>query len=360
MLIGEVFEEFIGVVKENKQYTIGLVNEKQIITLCSNKNKIGQQINVQSIDKNNVFFEVNVKNQGFGYLWVSGEDENLQMISKLFYESLTVRLLYEINQATLNRKVTKDDEVVKLLLSKDFDTNQVLELFSELEIDVGKSRIAIYVVSDDGFNMKDVMRLKMHPESKEIIFSLLNRKSLLIYKDIPSHCKTTREIRMFIRMYVKSLLELDLHGCYYFVGSIQNKLRNYEVSYQNCFWLKNNVNFELDKPVFFSDYLYEYFISNVENDKIRGVFDYYLDSSKNINVDEFIEISDKLFVNDFNLTQTAEELFLHKNTLIYKLKKYEEVFQIDIRGEFQGKVIFMLISYALRDYRKRIRVGEGI
>lgn len=93
-------------------------------------------------------------------------------------------------------------------------------------------------------------------------------------------------------------------------------------------------------------------------DDIRDVFDYYRECGKGIDVDEMVDICDKLFVNDFNLTQAADDLFLHKNTLIYKLKKYEEVFQIDVRGSFQGKVLLMLISYALREYQKRVQVGD--
>lgn len=58
------------------------------------------------------------------------------MISKLLNESLTVRLMYEINQKTLNQKVTKDDELVKYILNTDnFDMNHVLSLLDELEID---------------------------------------------------------------------------------------------------------------------------------------------------------------------------------------------------------------------------------
>ena len=112
MLIGEVFEEFINVVQENNRYTIGLVNDNMTVTLCSNKAEIGRQIDVNRPDKHNAFFEVRVKGQDFGFLWVSGNDENLPMISKLLNESLTVRLMYEINQKTLNQKVTKDDELV--------------------------------------------------------------------------------------------------------------------------------------------------------------------------------------------------------------------------------------------------------
>ncbi|MCR0461118.1 helix-turn-helix domain-containing protein [[Clostridium] innocuum] len=359
MLIGEVFEEFINVVQENNRYTIGLVNDNMTVTLCSNKAEIGRQIDVNRPDKHNAFFEVRVKGQDFGFLWVSGNDENLPMISKLLNESLTVRLMYEINQKTLNQKVTKDDELVKYILNtENFDMNHVLSLLDELEIDKNKPRVAIYVVHNEGFNTKDVMRLKMKPDSKEIIYSLLNSKCLLIFKDLPETCQSSTDFKPFIRDYIRSLREWEMTDCYYFVGSIQKKLRQYAIIYQNCLWLKNHVTYEKDVPVFFSDYLYDYFLSKVAVDDIRDVFDYYRECGKGVDIEEMVDICDKLFVNDFNLTQAADDLFLHKNTLIYKLKKYEEVFQIDVRGSFQGKVLLMLISYALREYQKRVQVGD--
>lgn len=361
MLIGEVFEEFISVVQENKRYTIGLVNEHMNVTLCSNKLEIGRFIDVHHPDAHNVFFEVHVKEQNFGYLWINGHDENLPMISKLLKESLSVRLMYEINQTTLNQKVTKDDELVKYILNTEsFDMNHVLSLLEELEIDKNKPRVAIYVIHNEGFNTRDVMRLKMKPDSKEIIYSLLNSKCLLIFKDLPASCKDNATFRSYIREYIRSLKEWEMQDCYYFVGSIQKKLRQYAISYKNCLWLKNHVHYDKDVPVFFADYVYDYFVSSIDVDEIRDVYDYYRDCGKEIDVDEMIEITDKLFVNDFNLTQAAEDLFLHKNTLIYKLKKYEEIFQIDVRGSFQGKVLFILISQALGEYQKRVQVGDEL
>ena len=361
MLIGEVFEEFISVVKENNHYTIGLVDEKQIVILCSNKVFIGKSINVNHPDKKNLFYEVQVKNRNFGYLWVSGEDDNLQMISKLFYESLTVRLMYEINQATLNRKTTKDDELVKCLLNiKDFDMHQILQLFDELELNKDIHRSAIYVINDEGFNTKDVMRLKMRPDSKETIYSLLNSKCLLIYKDVPMKYKEIDTFKEYISNYIKSIKEWQMNDCYYFVGSIQKKLRQYEYSYQNCFWMKNNTDYEKNRPVFFYDNYFKYFLSDINCDKVRNAFDFYLEFTKNIDIHEMVVISEHLFVNDFNLTQTADDLYLHKNTLIYKIKKYEEIFQIDIRGNFQGKFIFTLITQVLKNYQEMVQVGDEV
>ena len=45
-------------------------------------------------------------------------------------------------------------------------------------------------------------------------------------------------------------------------------------------------------------------------------------------------------------------------TGIYKIKKYEEIFQIDIRGSFHGKILLLLISRALNERSTMAQVGD--
>ena len=106
---------------------------------------------------------------------VNGDADSLQMIGNLLYESLTIRLMFEINQKNLKRKVTKDDELIRCLLNEEkFDMAQVLDLLNDLGLDANKPRIAVYLVSDaEEFDAQDVVRLKMGPDSREIIYSLL-------------------------------------------------------------------------------------------------------------------------------------------------------------------------------------------
>ena len=94
--------------------------------------------------------------------------------------------------------------------------------------------------------------------------------------------------------------------------------------------------------------------------EIRRTFKCYQERSKEVDVSEMIHIADCLIKSNFNISQAADELFLHKNTLIYKLKKYEEVFDIDIRGSFQGKVLLSLIAYAFLEYQQQLQVGEKV
>ena len=339
MLIGEIFDEFISVIHENQKYVIGIINENKEVTLCSDKNLLGNTIDFNRPDKNNVFFEVNVKGQEFGYLWVNGYDDSLQMIGNLLHESLTVRLMFEINQANLNRKITKDDELVKCLLNeKDFDIKRIIDLMDDLGLNKDKTRVAIYMISSRGdVKTQDVARLKMNPDSQQIIYSLLNDRCLLVYKDIPDKLKEKEEIEEYIQKYIQNLIDWDF---YYFVGSVQHKLRQYVSSYQHCLWLKNNVKYEKNVPIFFEKYVTEYFLSKIDVKDVESVYNYYIDKGKEIDFEELTEISEALLNNDFNLTQA------------------EEIFQIDIRGSFQGKTLLILISHAIKEQSNKVQVGD--
>ena len=47
MIIDSVFQEFIKVVQENRNYTIGLLNGDGKVTACSDENLIGSVQNVK-------------------------------------------------------------------------------------------------------------------------------------------------------------------------------------------------------------------------------------------------------------------------------------------------------------------------
>ncbi len=360
MMLVEIFKEFIRVVQENQKYTIGLLNQDGYVISCSKEEYIGCHFDIKDSRANNMFYKIRVKNQDYGYIWVSGDDENLKMISRLLLDSLKTRLMYEINTKSLKQKVTKDDELIKYLLNAGhFDLNHILDLIGQLGVDKSKTRVAVYIINNKGFNAEEIMRLKLRPDSKELIYSLLDNNRLLLFKDIPGDLENA-EVKKYYRKYIRNLQDWGLQGCSYLVGSMQNKLKRYIVSYQNCLWLEKNIPFSIDEPLFFTDYLFEYFISKVQLDDVRNIFDFYKDRSKGIDIDEFTTIANQLFMNDYNITQTADDLFLHKNTLIYKLKKYEEIFNIDIRGSFQGKVLLALIANTLREYQRQKQVGEKV
>lgn len=117
--------------------------------------------NVDAPDSNNLFYRIRVKNVDYGWLWLYGKDENLEMMGNLINDSLSIRLTYEITQNMMKSTSTDDDQLMKLLLDNDlFDTDQILQLADQIGFDRTRSRVAICLYSE-----KD-LRAEKYPGSR--------------------------------------------------------------------------------------------------------------------------------------------------------------------------------------------------
>lgn len=218
----------------------------------------------------NIFYEIKIDDRSNAYLWVNGSDENLPIISKLLYDSLSVRLLYESNKFDLDNKKTKDDELVKYLLKKDsIQVDSITKLIKDLEINKDLPRVCIYIFNKNGFDTREIVNLRIKPENSEIIASQIDNHTLLIFKDVPKKTiEYENEIlfKNYITEYIYGLYDWGITGTVY-VGTIQNKFKNYYYSYESCKWLKEYILDSLENIYFISDNYYEYFIKdlNIEN-----------------------------------------------------------------------------------------------
>ena len=58
----------------------------------------------------------------------------------------------------------------------------------------------------------------------------------------------------------------------FYIGTIQHKMRQYAKSYQSCLWLKDHIKAKLNSPVFFTDYLTEYFLTKIDAKDVESVY----------------------------------------------------------------------------------------
>lgn len=66
--------------------------------------------------------------------------------------------------------------------------------------------------------------------------------------------------------------------------------------------------------------------------------------------EETLKIVNTFFENNLNLSETARQLYLHRNTLVYRIEKLEKRFGLDIRT-FEDAMTFKL-AMMVSDYRK--------
>lgn len=359
MKLDQIFREFINVVQENPSYTIGLLNEKGRIISCSKADNVGRMIDLSRSDNGDRLYSIDIKNGKYGYLWVNSSDVNIVMVGNLLFESLKTRITYEINQESARASFSIDDQLIKELINeKKSDYNYILDLMKKIKFDPTIARISIHIVNNNGFNKDEITNLKYKINEKSTVYSLLDKYTLLMFKAIPSKL-SEKTLFDYLDEFICELIEWGLTECYFTIGAVQSNPRMYVSSYKNCIWIQKNIEMLKDTPYYFQNYIVNYIVSNVQTDSMDNIFDYYKEKTSNIDIEEMLNIANHLYFNDFNIKQTAESLFLHKNTLLYKIKRYEQIFNIDLRGSFQGKVLFYLLSNYLKENSNGKLVGEN-
>lgn len=76
------------------------------------------------------------------------------------------------------------------------------------------------------------------------------------------------------------------------------------------------------------------------------------DTMPDQNMDEEMQVTIRLFFeNNLNISETARRLFLHRNTLVYRLERFEKLVGLDIR-RFDDAMTFQIAMMVLAHYRQ--------
>ena len=86
--------------------------------------------------------------------------------------------------------------------------------------------------------------------------------------------------------------------------------------------------------------LCEMFIREIFGDEIPNVFS-----------EENLVTIQKFFENNLNISETARQLYLHRNTLVYRLERLEKMLGLDIR-KFEDAMTFKLAMMVLAHVRE--------
>ena len=86
--------------------------------------------------------------------------------------------------------------------------------------------------------------------------------------------------------------------------------------------------------------MFESFIDNLNENEINRIINKFDEGFKKL-TDEIIQSIDIFFEMDLNISEAAKKLYVHRNTLIYRLDKIQKYTSYDIR-KFNDAVIFKI------------------
>ena len=129
------------------------------------------------------------------------------------------------------------------------------------------------------------------------------------------------------------------------VGEIHSELSKLNESYNEA---KNAINigrsFHPKQNIFiYRRMMLERFLSSIP-DETGLAFHQLMFNRKNARLfnDEILETIEKFFDNSLNLSETARQLYIHRNTLVYRLDKIQRSIGLDLRA-FDDAVTFKLM-----------------
>ena len=176
----------------------------------------------------------------------------------------------------------------------------------------------------------------------EIIFYNGNILMFGSFEDVLEHAKS-----------IKDTLESMIPGrCYISYCKIENyKLfkRAYEDSkYKINLGIKYNI---IDSIFDANKLILEGIIDSISNDMKQKIYDGFKDGISKLD-NEMIKTMEVFFKCGLNLSEAAKELYIHRNTLIYRLEKIEKCTNYDIK-EFNEAVLLKIIFFIWKEKNEK-------
>jgi carbohydrate diacid regulator len=259
------------------------------------------------------------------------------------YGFLSVSIIDEILRTTL-KKPGREDVFRRIMLDR-IDPLELQEAIRDFHIDPESSRcvVIIQTFNGDASKIYDAL-LKIFPRQLGDTVVNFNRYVVALVKQVDEEGDMDTIVQMVQAIDETIINEMSLDACLG-VGSIKKGLVNIRDSFREA---QEAINLGLTQQnqgrVFlFQRLLLERFLQEVPRDLRRQFYELaFNDSLKKVLNEEMLVTITKFFENNLNLSEAARKLYIHRNTLIYRLDKIQKVTGLDLR-RFEDAVLLKII-----------------
>ena len=275
-------------------------------------------------------------------LALSGEEQTVRIYARAVKSAIESTLGQEVNAVRLQKYSSKFDLFVQQL----FYDPQVLR--SELEARAASlgylhdcMRIPVFITTEQvGDFSALVQQGKANPLYNPQDIMALSRSgniTLFIYLGYGEEVlRTFREsVTDYLRWWQDTLSEMGFQYQMQ-VGTIQSNLSYYRLAYDHAVWLHNTARCR-DTVNWFYDYTEAYLKSSIPLMEYRGIFNAFSENLPTDFLESYKELFDSLMQYDFNFQLASKQMFIHKNTLSFRLGKIKERLNINPMQNFKQK-----------------------
>ena len=339
---------FLGIINQMKKAVdrcIGIIDESGVIVSCSELEKIGETR--QGIRDELAYSSDAVVSGGFTYrplsgsekndyiVFVEGEDKKAEEISMLIAISLSnIKSLFDekYDKATLIKNILLDN-----ILPGDIYVKS-----KELHFPTDVMRVAILIrfLGKTDIIPYEVIQNMFPDKTKDFVVSVSEREVVLL-KEVDPDCDI-QEIELLAQQIADTVNAEFFTKVSIGIGSMVPFVQELARSYKEAQTaIEVGKIFDMEKKIVSYDNLgiarliyqlpttlCEMFLKEIfKKGSISG-----LDNETLFTIQKFFE-------NNLNVSETSRKLFVHRNTLVYRLEKIKKLTGLDLR-EFDHAIVF--------------------
>lgn len=350
----KLFQNLINQVREVIGVEFGVMDETGLILGCSDESKIGithgdAQKVIGNKQQNVVFNGVT-----FQKINIKGKLEYITFINSVEESSSSYLSLISINLVNIkNYYEEKFDRgsLVKNIILDNILPGDIALRAKELHLPYNSSRVVFLVKSEKNREIysHEVIQSLFPSRAKDFIIVIDDENTVLI-KDLKSNDdfkEIERTAKAIIDTFNTELMVKAQIG----IGTVVDNIREIGRSYKEAQTaLQIGSIFESDKSIInynnlglgrliyqLPSTLCKLFLKEVFRD---GAFE-ALDA-------ETLYTIQKFFENNLNVSETSRQLYVHRNTLVYRLDKIQKITGLDLRN-FDDAIIFK-VSMLVKRY----------
>lgn len=290
------------------------------------------------------FFKVSDDNQLEYVIQARGETDDVYMIGKLAaFQVQNLLVAYK-------ERFDKDNFIKNLLL----DNLLLVDIYNrakKLHIDTDVRRV-VYIIetkNEKDTNALEIVRSLFSSKSKDFI-TAVDEKNIILVKEVKPN-ETTEDLARTASVIVDMLNTEAMTQVHVAYGTVVNEIKEVSRSYKEA-----KMALDVGK-IFYEDRsiiaysrlgigrliyqlpipLCKMFIKEIFDGRSPDEFD-----------DETLNTINKFFENSLNVSETSRQLYIHRNTLVYRLDKLQKSTGLDLR-KFEDAITFkialMVVKY---------------
>lgn len=354
----KLFQNLINQVKEVIDAEFGVMDETGLILGCSDESKIGTTYSDAQEVVSGKANKTVINDVTFNKVFIKGKLEYITYINSNNESSSGYLSLISINLVNIKNyfeeKFDRGSFVKNIILDNILPSDIALRA-KELHFSHNTSRVAFLIRSEKNRDIytHEVVQSLFPSKNKDFVIVIDDENTVLV-KELKVN-EDRKEIEKTAKSIIDTFNTELMVKAQIGIGTVVDNIRDINRSYREAQTaLQIGSIFESDKSII-----------NYENLGL-GRLIYQLPSTlcklflNEVFKEDAFEALDgetlltiqKFFENDLNVSETSRELYVHRNTLVYRLDKIQKITGLDLR-KFDDAIIFK-VSMLVKRYLDKI------